>query len=288
MSAIDNLGPHLLGRLPSKPDPRDYRLADYLGDSTADPIDTAFAALKASLLVPHVVKAWAMIATKRIKATSPPTPVPTPPAPPTPIPTPPAPTATDTIYLDPDGVLDQGQTSECVGNGWAGWADSYPGIDAHYLEADAHNIYEQCTVIDGDPGAENGSTVKTGAQVMRNMKRLNAYAFAASIDEVRAWLDTHGPVVFGTEWTQQMFTPDANGFVSPSDGNVQGGHCFVCVGDVPSKGALEFQNSWGSIWGTIPGSPGRFYMTYADAAALLAGLNQQDGPGEACAAVELP
>jgi hypothetical protein len=286
----DSIGPHLLGRK-YVADDRDYQLADYLSapvesDATsADPLDVALADLLGSW-EGKKTKHWAQVITDRVQSLSPapappapgpapqPTPAPTPAPQPSPTPAPPAPVA-DVVWTDADQVLDQGQTGHCVGFGWAGWGDTLP-VDDRYTNPDGDAIYEEAKVIDGEPNQENGSTVRSGAKAIQNRGRLKTYAFAASIDEVRAWLDGHGPVVFGTDWDQPMFTPDANGFVHP-DGNVAGGHCYVCVGDLVSEGALLFQNSWGASWGAA----GRFRMTYADAAALLA------RQGEACAAVEL-
>jgi len=276
-SAVENLGPHLLGRRPSPPDPRDYQLAHFLA---GDPLDAALAALMSSW-EGKKTKAWANLITQRVKSLSPvppdPTPTPTPTPTPDPTPTPITPTpAADVVWTDSDAVLDQGQTPHCVGFGWAGWGDTQP-VDDHFTNADGDKIYYECKVIDGEPGQEDGSDVRSGAKAMQNRKRLSAYAFAKSIDEVRAFLAAHGPVVFGSDWTNDMFNPDANGYVKPT-GGVAGGHCYACVGDLVSEGALLFQNSWGDSWGLS----GRFKMTYADAAQLLA------NNGEACAAVELP
>lgn len=254
----DRIDASLLGRR-YVPDDRDYRLEDYL--AATDPLDTALAALVASNCN-TAVKAWAKVVTPYLKTIPAPAP-------------PPAP-ATDVVWADADTVLDQGQTPHCVGFGWAGWGDALP-VDDRFTNADGDAIYYEAKVIDGEPGQEDGSDVRSGAKAMQNRGRLSAYAFTTSVPTVRAFLAAHGPVVFGSDWYDAMFTPDANGFVAPS-GSVAGGHCYVCVGDVPSKGALLFQNSWGD-WGPLHG---RFYMTYTDAQALL---SQQ---GEACSAVELP
>ena len=283
----DTIDASLLGRKPSPPDSRDFQLRHFLSD---DPLHALLADVLKSHLVPAAIK---HLFVAIVNAVDPNTPTPTPPGPapqptPDPNPTPPAAT-TDIVYGDTDGPLDQGNFGTCVGNGWAQWGNTLP-IDDHYDETAARAIYYEATVIDGQPdnpdapnGGQQGSNVRSGAKAMQNRARLGTYAFAASIDEVRAWVDQHGPVVFGTDWTQQMFTPDANGYVSPSDGDVKGGHCYLCVGDLPGEGALVFQNSWGAGWGTtIDGVAGRFKMTYADAASLLA---QQ---GESCASVELP
>lgn len=271
MSASENLGPHLLGRRPSEPDSRDYRLAGFLSD---DPLDTALATLLTSQAAP-ATKAWARIATARIHALGPaPAPSPTP-TPPGPNPTPPvAPTAV--VWGDTDTVLDQGQTPHCVGFGSAQWGNTLP-IDDHFSNADGNAIYYECKVIDGEPRTEDGSDVRSAAKALRNRQRLSAYAFAASIGEACQWVLQHGPVIMGTDWTNDMFSPDSRGFVKPT-GGVAGGHCYVLLGYDPASAVLTFLNSWGSTWA----QNGRFHMHKADAEMLFA------NKGEALAAVELP
>jgi hypothetical protein len=273
-------GPHLLGRQPSPPDDRDFPLGAFLEND--DPLDAALAVLQAS----HAAKAtktWAAVATERIKAMSPsppPTPDPTPnPTPnPTPDPPPPAPSPSGgaVSWTDVRGTLDQGQTPHCVGFGWAQWGNTDP-VEDNFANADGDAIYAECKIIDGEPGQQNGSNVRSGAKAMKNRSRLNTYAFASSIDEATKWVLAHGPVVMGTDWTNDMFNPDGNHFVKPT-GGVAGGHCYLLVGYDPGAKVLEFQNSWGSSWG----KSGRFYMHQADAEKLFT------SQGEACAAVELP
>lgn len=272
-------GPHLLGRRPSAPDARDFRLEAFLalGVGASDPLDDALAVLNAS----HAAKAtklWCTVATARIKAVSP-----APPSPPSPDPMPtPAPTA-DVIWADPHAVLDQGNYGTCVGNGWAQFGNSDP-VEDNFSEKDARAIYYEATVIDGQPdnpdapgGGQQGSTVRSGAKAMVNRGRIKAYAFANSTDTITAWLRSSGPVVVGTDWTNDMFYPDAQGFVAPS-GGVAGGHCYLLIGVSADGNVYTFLNSWGSSFGL----GGRFKMKVSDFAGLLA--NQ----GEACTAVELP
>ncbi len=175
-------------------------------------------------------------------------------------------------------VLDQGNSGECVGHGWAGWGNAAP-IEDHYTHADALKIYLEATTIDSGqpdvPPYEAGSTVRSGAKAMKARGKLSAYAFETDITAVMAWLQQHGPVVFGTNWLTGMDNPNAQGLVYAT-GSVRGGHCYHCLG-VTADGLLEFQNSWGPTWGV----KGRFYMTQTDAAKLLA------DQGEACAAAEV-
>lgn len=261
MSATDNLGAHLLGRKPSLPDFRDFKLADYLT------VDAELDAALAAFLKKHYSQAaqdLAKLVVARIEGTTPAPPPPTP-----------APTGA-VVWPNTNAVLDQGQTPHCVGFGAAQWGNTQP-VDDHFVNADGDDLYYACKVVDGEPGAEDGSTARSAAKVLQTRGRLKTYAFAANIAEVKAFVRTKGPVMFGTDWTNDMFNPDASGYVKPT-GGVAGGHFYVCVGDLPDEDALEFLNSWGAFWGLN----GRFKLKTADAARLMA---QQ---GEVLAAVELP
>ncbi len=65
-----------------------------------------------------------------------------------------------------------------------------------------------------------------------------------------------GPVVVGTDWLEDMFTPDNDYFIHPG-GNVAGGHCYLLRGvtlggKVNGHGPYDYltmRNSWGTGWG---------------------------------------
>lgn len=179
-------------------------------------------------------------------------------------------------------VLDQGNFGTCVGNGWAGWADAAP-IEDTLNETDARAIYFEATIIDGQPdnpdlpgGGQQGSTVRSGAKAMKNRGKLTAYAFASTLADVDEWLDHHGTVVFGTDWYDSMFVPDADGWISRG-GSIAGGHCYLCLDKLDDEDGYLFRNSWGEGWGL----KGNFKMKTRDVAALLA------AQGEACLAAEV-
>jgi hypothetical protein len=277
MPATDNLGPHLLGRKPSPPDPRDYRLEHFL---TGDPLDAALAAVLSSW-EGKKTKAWAQIITARVKSLSPTPPVPPDPGPsgptgPAPAPTPPPPPVPTSIgWIDADDpVLDQGNTPRCVGFTGADWENALP-VDDHVTNAAGDDIYAACKIVDGEPGQQNGSTIRSLAKVLQQRGRLKAYAFAAAIDDVWAFVSKSGPVCWGIGWTDSMFTPDASGLVVPSGPDV-GGHAIIQYGVDGDDGLLL--NHWGTLWGTN----GKFRMHKTDLAERLA------NGGEAMAAVELP
>ena len=274
-SAIDKLGPHLLGRLPSARDARDWKMADYLLPA---PDDSLLSKTVGEVLAegtyfsswPGILIFWQWA--QQHQPVAPPAPAPAPAPPPAPAPAPPVTAWQDQIQLD------QGQTNHCVGFGWAAWGDCAP-VEDQYQNADGDTIYSECKVIDGQPGQQNGSSVRSGAKAMQNRGRLGAYVFASTTDEVKQWVTQHGPVVIGSSWTQDMFTPDANGVVRPN-GAAAGGHCYLLLGYDPATDLFQFDNSWGSKWGQA----GRFFMSATDFDTLV----MKDPNGEACAGLELP
>jgi hypothetical protein len=242
-------GAHLLGRV-HEPDARDWKMSDVFPAVEAEETTQAMS--------------WADIVAWILAFFAPrpkPTPAPTPPL----------------SQTWPDSIqLDQGDTPHCVGFGWAGWGNCEPVADS-FENGDGDAIYYAAKVIQGQPKQENGSSVRAGAKAMQQRGRLATYVFAESVDDIERWVLNHGPVVVGTDWTNDMFSPDPEGYVRPT-GQVVGGHCYLLRGYLAAEDAFFFQNSWGSEWGL----QGCFKMKVADFARLLT------GNGEACAATELP
>jgi hypothetical protein len=259
-SASETLGRHLLGRI-YLPDERDWSL-DRLMTTLAEPSDAIRDMTVEQVLTetPYFSNWNAyLIFWRWLKNQREPPPGPAPESPAWPL----------------NIQLDQGQTGHCVGFGWSHWVDAAPVVGS-YQNADAHALYYECKVLDGEPGAENGSTVRSGALALRERGRLVAFAFARSTGEINDWVNHNGPIVVGTTWTTDMFTPDSNGYVTPS-GGFQGGHCYILIDRLADEDAYLFQNSWGSAWGLN----GRFKIKVDDFAGLL------DDQGEACCSAEL-
>lgn len=166
-------------------------------------------------------------------------------------------------------VLDQGQVGSCTGNAMAQALNTAPlhkPRTRNLTEKDALSIYTAATQLDGIPGSypaeDTGSDGLSVAKVAKQRGLLSGYTHAFSPEQARGALQL-APFLFGTAWHESMFTPDAQGFVHP-DGNVAGGHEITCIGDTGDH--LVFLNSWGKSWG----KGGKFYLSYADFAALMA------------------
>ncbi len=264
-SAALTLGRHLLGRI-YKPDPRDWSVARLLEVAEPPPATLQMTVEQVLSGTPYF-ETWPnyLVFWRWLKKQGKKPPKPTP-----------GPTGDTTPGWELKIQLDQGQTGHCVGFGWSGWVDSAP-VEGAYQNADGHALYYECKVIDGEPNAENGSTVRSGALALRNRGRLSAFAFATTTAQIDDWINAHGPVVVGTTWTNDMFNPDSKGYVKPT-GAAAGGHCYVMLEKVDAEDAYVFQNSWGASWG----QNGRFKMKRSDFGSLLA------DQGEACVAAELP
>lgn len=176
-------------------------------------------------------------------------------------------------YWTPGAVLDQGQTPQCVAYSWTGWGLATPIRDRLSQLTPPAALYAACKAIDGFPG--DGTTVRAGVQIMQREGRIANYLWAQSPAELTAWLLTKGPVVVGTDWLSEMFTPDVKGFIH-ARGSLEGGHAYLVTGFNAVTRKYRCRNSWGA-WG----QGGSFWISEADMHALVF-----ERGGEACAAVE--
>ncbi len=174
-------------------------------------------------------------------------------------------------------VLDQGQLSSCTGNATAQLinTDYFAASRTHgYLnENDAVQLYEMATHLDGIAGNtypphDEGSSGLGAAKAGVRLGYFTGYKHAFGFDHFAATLQLQ-PVIVGTEWTEDMFTPDQRGYIKPT-GQVAGGHEYLALGISWETKTLTFLNSWSAKWGQA----GRFYMTFAAFTTLL--VNQGD------------
>lgn len=174
-----------------------------------------------------------------------------------------------------DRVLNQGQTPHCVGFAFAAWGIATP-VEDSWDDRMGHYIYKYCKIIDGEPGAENGSTVRSGAKVLQRMGRINTYFFADSCDEALDFVARFGPVVFGTGWTDSMCKPSIVRNIIVPRGKFTNGHAYLVIGVEKNYGIIR--NSWGPPWG----DGGNARISIPNLRSLF------NNGGEACAATENP
>lgn len=173
-------------------------------------------------------------------------------------------------------TLDQGETPECTAFGTTGWGIAAPTEDLSWDDSTAHALYKVIKSLDGDP--QDGSTVHWAVKAISQQGRVSPtpYFWAQSIDDVIEWLLTVGTVIAGTNWDYRMFTPDSDGLVHRG-GGVAGGHCYLLIGWDAVKRRFRALNSWGVAFGV----GGQFEIAYDDMVSLLA------EQGEAVAPVEV-
>lgn len=181
------------------------------------------------------------------------------------------------VVWDLPFIPDQGATGHCVGFGWLSYGNCDPVKDG-WPNDRGHEIYYKAKEYDGEPGQENGSTTLSGVKAFMNFGVLenNAYAFASSVEDIKVWLLTKSPVIVGTNWYYDMFSPDGNGLVHVG-GSIAGGHEYLLVGYDRATDLFKCANSWGTSFGLS----GFFYIAASDLERLMR------EEGDACTAVEI-
>ena len=185
--------------------------------------------------------------------------------------------------------LDQGNTGTCVGQAWRNFLRCAP-IRTDKRAPTAYDIYrmavqtdewssndDEANLPDRDPGLDDGTSVRAGAEAVTKTGRLKSFLWAFNLQSAVEWVLTEGPVVLGLNWYDSMSRPNAAGIatISPQAASI-GGHAFLMRGVNNTTRLALCTNSWGDDWG----KSGEFYLPFADLERLI---HEQ---GEACSAIE--
>ncbi len=184
--------------------------------------------------------------------------------------------------------LDQGQTDSCVGHGWAHFmatAPLTPSYDALYkrvpwtwpprtrgVEPFAGAVYDRAQLLDEflDTPPAGGSSVRAGAKALQEIDAISDYRWLTSTTQITLALLEVGPVVVGTDWLDDMFTPSppspGSGSIIHATGPVAGGHCYLLTGVNTQTRRYRILNSWSTSWG----NQGYAYIPISDFGRLLA------------------
>lgn len=175
-------------------------------------------------------------------------------------------------------VVDQGQTSKCVGYSAKGWLLCSPVRGRLETKPSADELYDLAQAKDGWPLPHEGSSVRAGLQALQDLGRVASYHWATSLDDVVRYVLGESPLWIGINWYQGQFTPDKEDIIRIS-GSLAGGHAILLNGMNREKGLATLTNSWGRSWA----KNGVCQMPLEDLDRLLF---KEDG--EAAAALEAP
>ncbi len=183
------------------------------------------------------------------------------------------------------GVLDQGGTSQCVAYSGFKYLTTGP-ITNRRPKQEPVDIYRECLKNDEWEGEdfENGTSVRALFKVLKNWGYISEYRWAFDAETVINHVLAKGPVVVGTNWYRDMFTPhNLTGYMSLTGPN-DGGHAWLIIGAYKNRrnpdgsvGAVRMINSWGPQWGQW----GRAWLKISDLDRLI------KEEGEACVASEI-
>lgn len=167
-------------------------------------------------------------------------------------------------------VLKQ-EIGACTGFAAAGALNSSPlRLNARDLwdAQDSVRWYSRATELDPFDGVyppvDTGSSGLAVAKALLEEKVIAGYLHAFGLDQVLAAL-VLGPVLVGTDWTQNMFAVDAKGYLG-RDGASAGGHQYLLRALDPKRSRVGILNSWGREWG----NHGRAWMSFEHLGELLA------------------
>jgi hypothetical protein len=186
----------------------------------------------------------------------------------------------DTYWAMPPGwgfPLDQGNTPECTGFGFAHEAAigpvTIPGVDTSW----AHRRYLRNVEEDHKAGRffGGGATVEATMLAAKIDSITSGYVWHLGLNDTIDALCAVGPQCLGTVWKTAMFDPRPDGLLRVSGGD-EGGHFYLLVARVENHPRFGpgcwMLNSWG-VWGVgVPQcglTTGCAFVVDADLAILL-------------------
>lgn len=170
-------------------------------------------------------------------------------------------------------VLDQKAEGACVGMGVTNELlynpVPVPGLDETfareqiYWVAQREDPWPGGSYTGADPVYE-GTSVLYGVKAAADLGYYTEYRWGTSEHEMALGVGHLGPAILGLDWPEDMFRPDANGFIHPT-GESAGGHCILAIGVNIEEGYYILHNSWGPSWG----DKGNAKIKRSDMAKLL-------------------
>lgn len=192
--------------------------------------------------------------------------------------------------------LFQGPEGTCVAHGWWHWLLSAPVIQREAiikLLMNPRDFYKRIILVDEWPqndwgDMQFGSSVRAGGKILKSLGLVSEYNKTNDVYTMADWIGgknaegqfVGGPLVLGTDWTEDMANPTKEGYIRPS-GQVLGGHCYELNGWNEKRGVFYGVNSHDDSPRSHWGKRGRFMIAAEDIHTLMA------RGGEAWTAVEV-
>lgn len=160
-------------------------------------------------------------------------------------------------------VYDQGIDPSCTAEAAVGVCRTQPNTvpfgrarGLYDESGERYTLYREAQKVDPWPGEDyDGSSTDAPFRVLRDRGHITGWRWLFGVDEVRQWVQQHGPCAVGTNWHDTMFHPDGKGVVRPA-GPVVGGHAYRVIGYDVRRRMFRCVNSWGRGWG----DNGRFWI----------------------------
>lgn len=195
-------------------------------------------------------------------------------------------------HIVPGLTLDQGREGACTGFSAAHAVASTPFRAKPIDGAKAREFYYENQRNDAYPGGEyegadprsGGSSVLAAMKTLRAQKLIDSYHWIGAgsqsiMDDLHDTLKFVGPVCFGINWYESMFSTTPGGLLEvtitpkPAGGHAICAHDWVnkkLEGTAKRHDYIVLQNSWGDDWGgKYKGKGGYAYLRVEDAEAIL-------------------
>jgi hypothetical protein len=149
-------------------------------------------------------------------------------------------------------------------------------FESNYTFEAGKAFYDRCKEYDLQPGMQNGTSIRSIANVGKTLGMWKSYAFANNVEDIYTYILNYGPVIMGTNWYGNMFLPDSN-YIIHCTGILAGGHAWVAIGADLDEEYVDGITTWGPDFG----DNGRFRIPMKEFKKLF---SEQ---GEAIAAEEV-
>jgi hypothetical protein len=151
-------------------------------------------------------------------------------------------------YYTIGAPLNQGREGACTGFAVQNFLNAAP-LMSKGTNRDAQRIYYRAREIDEWAGEDyDGSSISAAIRAANEYGIVGTWGYLDSHDACVKWaFEGNGGIVYGMNWYEGMYVPNALGYLRPT-GKLSGGHAIFGSGYNKFKDGRVF-NSWGKSWG---------------------------------------